>query len=143
MNIRFSEITSTSFDIQWDKVDDADWYIVIWRDDGGSVNQSTTSVTVPQLSPNTTYSVTVTAGNLCGSGTASDILNVTTNVTLLVGSSISPSSLSSSVITTASTINSMATLASSSVMTATSSMSSMTTIPPLTTTTPVGNVNYI
>ncbi|XP_065897604.1 mucin-17-like isoform X2 [Dysidea avara] len=94
MNIRFHDITSTSFVVQWDEVDDADHYIVNWRDDGGSVRESTrllASITITQLSPNTTYSVTVTAGNICGSGTVSDILIVTTDVTLLVGPSISSS----------------------------------------------------
>ena len=96
INIRVSEISSTSFVVQWDEVDDADHYIVNWRDDGGSVRESTTSlisITITQLSPNTTYNVTVTAGNICGSGTVSDILIVTSNVTLLVGPSITTLSL--------------------------------------------------
>ena len=71
-------------------------YIVKWRDDGGSVRESTTSRTshtITQLSPNTTYNVAVTAVNICGSGTVSDILNVTANVGLLVGSSLSSSKM--------------------------------------------------
>ena len=45
MNIRVSDTTSTSFVVRWDEVDDADYYIVNWRDDGGSVRESTTSLT--------------------------------------------------------------------------------------------------
>ena len=96
INIRVSEISSTSFVVQWDEVDDADYYIVNWRNDGGSVRESTTSLTstiITQLTPNTTYNVTVTAGNICGSGRVSDILIVNTNVTLLVGPSITTLSL--------------------------------------------------
>ena len=95
MNIRVSNITSTSFVVQWDEVDDADHYIVNWRGDG-SVRESTTSRTshtISHLSPNTTYNVTVTAGNICGSGTVSDILIVTSNVAILIGPSITTLSL--------------------------------------------------
>ncbi|XP_065910776.1 receptor-type tyrosine-protein phosphatase H-like isoform X2 [Dysidea avara] len=109
LNIRISGITSTSFVVQWDEVDDAKLYCVQWRDDGSSVrsresNPSRTSITIKQLSPNTIYNVTVTVGT-CRSGTVSDFLIVTTNVTILVGplSSLltmaTPTS-SSSVITT-------------------------------------------
>ncbi|XP_065910714.1 tyrosine-protein kinase receptor TYRO3-like isoform X2 [Dysidea avara] len=111
MNIRVSNITSTSFVVQWDEVDDVHWYIVNWKDDGGSVRESTTSLTshtITQLSPNTTYNVTVTTGNICGSGPVSDILIVTTNVTLLIGlfittwPSVTPSILSTMMLLTAS-----------------------------------------
>ena len=115
-------ITSASFVVQWDEVDDADYYIVNWRDDGGSVRKSTTSqtsITITQLSPDTTYSVTVTAVNICGSGTASDILIVTTNVGLLV-----ELSTSSSVMTTSSTMSSMVAMA---IPTSSSSSSLITT----------------
>ena len=112
MNIRISGITSTSFVVQWDEVDDAKLYCVQWRDDGGSVRSREskpprTSITITQLSPNTTYNVTayVTAGNICETGPVSDILIVTTNMTILVGplssmlTMATPTS-SSSVITT-------------------------------------------
>jgi len=39
MNIRFSDITSTSFVVQWDEVDDADWFNVLWWEDGGSARE--------------------------------------------------------------------------------------------------------
>ena len=102
MNIRVNDINSTSFVVQWDEVDDVGNYSVDWKDDGGMIGEtktSQTSITITQLTPNTTYNVTVTAGNICGFGTVSDILIATTNVTLL----IVPSVLSS-VMTITSTI---------------------------------------
>ncbi|XP_065910952.1 uncharacterized protein [Dysidea avara] len=121
-----SNITGTSFVVQWDEVNGADYYIVNWRG-GSNVRESIsqTSITITQLSPNTTYNVTVTAGNICGSGIVSDILIVTTNSTILVGPSIS-----SSVMTTTSSISSMVAMATtttlSSSMMNTSPISSMT-----------------
>ncbi|XP_065911030.1 uncharacterized protein [Dysidea avara] len=115
-----SNITSTSFVVQWDEVNGADYYIVNWRG-GSNVRESIsqTSIIITQLSPNTTYNVTVTAGNICGSGRVSDILIVTTN-----GPSIS------SVTTTTSSISSMVAMATtttlSSSMMNTSPISSMT-----------------
>ncbi|XP_065897630.1 uncharacterized protein [Dysidea avara] len=101
MNIRFSDITNKSFVVQWDEVDDVDLYFVNWRDDSGSVREAATqrtSRTIKRLSPNTTYAVTVTAYNICGIGTVSDTLIVTTNVNISIGPSVS-----SSVIITATT----------------------------------------
>ena len=83
MNIRFSDITNTSFVVQWDEVDDVDLYIVNWSDDGGNARESTisrTSTTITQLSPNTTYNVTVTAISCGKIGTSSGTFKVTTNI---------------------------------------------------------------
>ena len=77
-------------------MDVVDLYNVQLRDNGGSVRESTTSLTshtLAKLTPNTTYAMTVPTGNICGSGTVSDFLIVTTNVTLLVGPSITTLSL--------------------------------------------------
>jgi len=94
MNIRASNITKTSFVVQWDEVDDADGYSVKWRvngdkngNDGKSgVSTSNTSHTIRELTPNTSYSVTVTAKNGCGNSNISNSLLVTTNMTILVTS---------------------------------------------------------
>ena len=87
MNIRFSDITSTSFVVHWDEVDDAELYIVNYRVDGGSVNEAPTqrtSRTITQLSSNTTYTVTVIA-NTCGHlSSISGAVMVTTNESLLI-----------------------------------------------------------
>ncbi|XP_065911162.1 receptor-type tyrosine-protein phosphatase S-like isoform X3 [Dysidea avara] len=96
MNIRFSDITNTSFIVQWDEVDDADQYIVNWRDYGGSVRESTPSLTphtITGLTPNTTYVVYVGVINACGSEKNSSIKNVTTKMSeyLLLPSSVSTS----------------------------------------------------
>ena len=102
MNIRFSDITNTSFVVQWDEVDDADRYIVNWRDDGGSVRESTTSltsITITRLSPNTTYVVHVGVINACGSGQNSSIKSVTTKMSRYLFLP-SPVSTSLSVLTT-------------------------------------------
>ena len=100
MNIRFSDITNTSFVVQWDEVDDADQYIVNWRG-GSNVRESTTSRTsrtIAELTPNTTYYAIVIAINRCGQSPNSDIFMVTTKVTMLIRPS------SSSVMTTTSTV---------------------------------------
>ena len=96
MNIRFSEITNKSFVVQWDKVDDADSYIVNWRDDGGSVRESTpslTSTTITGLTPNTTYVVHVRVINASGSGQNCGSKSVTTK---MLGYLLLPSPVSTS-----------------------------------------------
>ena len=94
MNIRASNINTTSFVVQWDKVDDADQYIVNWRANGDDVERTfftpNASCTMRGLTPNTNYSVTVTAKNFCGNGTINIFFLVTsTNGTVLVTPSIS------------------------------------------------------
>ena len=88
MNIIVGNTTSTSFVVQWNKVDDVFWYFVNLSYDGGSVNESsqTTSQTITGLTPGTTYHVTVTASNSCGS--SSDFIIATT----LIKPSTPPSS---------------------------------------------------
>jgi len=79
--ILISNITSTSFVVQWDVVDDTDWFNVLWWEDGGSVRENITtrtSITIRGLAPNTKFNVNITAGNICGSVVNSDILSVTT-----------------------------------------------------------------
>jgi len=88
MNIRFSDITSTSFVVQWDEVVDADWFNVLWWEDGGSTRENITTrtnITIRGLTPNTKYFVSIAAGNICGSVVNSDILSVTT---LIIGSPV-------------------------------------------------------
>jgi len=81
MNIRYNHVTSASFVVQWDEVDDADHYLVNWRSGGSKAREaatSQTSHTITGLAPNTTYYVTVIAVNGYGqSNTSSSI--VTTN----------------------------------------------------------------
>jgi len=81
MNVRYSDVNSTSFFVQWDEVDGADQYIVRWRNGSSSVREAVTSQTshnITGLTPNTTYNVTITARNSCGLGTNNYTLSVTT-----------------------------------------------------------------
>jgi len=82
MNIRASDITNTSFLVQWDEVDDANQYIINWRAKGDNVEKThltpNTSHTIRGLTPNTNYNVTV---NVCGNVTIDNSLLVTTNMT--------------------------------------------------------------
>ena len=76
-----SNITSTSFVVLLDEVDDADWFNVLWWEDGGSARENITtqtSITIRGLTPNTKYYVNITAGNICGSVINNDTLSVTT-----------------------------------------------------------------
>jgi len=88
MNIRYNYVTSASFFVYWDEVDDANKYLVNWRigsssSSSGEVREATilqTSHIITGLTPNTTYYVTVFAINSCGeSATGSEIFIVTTN----------------------------------------------------------------
>ena len=107
MNIRFpaSDITSTSFVVQWDVVDDTDLYSVTWRT--GRLNSSRetatsqTSRTVTGLTPNTTYAVTIAAFNtVCGRGSESDVVMViTADMTESFESTPSSSSSSFTIVT--------------------------------------------
>jgi len=101
INIRFSHITSTSFVVHWDEVDDADQYLVNWRiGDGGKAREATTtqtSHTITGLTPNTTYYMIVIAINRCGqSGTGSDVFIVTTDLWNTIKPSSSISTMSTS-----------------------------------------------
>jgi len=86
IKIRFSDITSTSFVVHWDEVDDINKYLVNWRIDGGGgkATEATTSQTsriITGLTPNTTYYVTVIVINSCGqSATGSDVFIDTTDL---------------------------------------------------------------
>jgi len=80
MNIRVSDITSTSFVVHWDEVDDANQYHINWSSAGASSREVTsqTSYTITGLIPNTTYYVTITSVNSCGFFTDNYTLSVTT-----------------------------------------------------------------
>ena len=88
VKIEFStdKITDVSFVVQWDAVinQSVDGYMVNWTDGINhmqSVIVKETSYTVTGLAPNTTYTVTVAAVNMCGTGLASTGNNsVTTNI---------------------------------------------------------------
>jgi len=83
MNIRVINITSTSFVVQWNEVDDTNQYYINWSSAGDSsrgVTTSQTSHTMTGLIPNTTYYVTIISVNSCRFVTD---LSVTT---LMVGS---------------------------------------------------------
>ena len=76
-----SNITSTSFVVLLDEVDDANWFNMLWWEDGSSAREditTQTSITISGLTPNTKYYVNITAGNICGSVVNSDILSFTT-----------------------------------------------------------------
>jgi len=82
VNIRFSDITTTSVVVQWDDVDNAYHYVLNWNDDDGAGREAViaqTSRTIAGLTPNTVYSVTVFARNVCGRGIVSDAFQVITN----------------------------------------------------------------
>ena len=87
MNIRIPEddITSESFVVQWDAVNDIFpvTYTLIWYgEDGSNGTASVTglSFTITGLTANTSYNVTVVAVNTCcGEGPASDVVMVMTN----------------------------------------------------------------
>ena len=88
MNIRFREvdITSESFVVQWDAVNDIFpvTYTVRWyRGDNliGMVSVNGLSYTVTGLTANTSYNVTVVAINTCcGAGPLSDVVMVMTKM---------------------------------------------------------------
>ena len=89
MNIRASNITDTSFVVQWDEVDDALRYAVyvstsnsIDRGDNNRRRTRQTSISYEQLTPNTTYYVSVANFNGCEDGTFGGLLTVITNETL-------------------------------------------------------------
>ena len=88
MNIRASNITNTSFIVQWDEVDDALRYAVYVgnsSDNRRGINRRRTrqtSLTYEQLTPNTKYYVSVANFNGCGDGTFGHLLTVITNPTL-------------------------------------------------------------
>ena len=87
MNIRIPEddITSESFVVQWDAVNDIFpvTYTVRWYgEDGSNGTASVTglSFTITGLTANTSYNVTVVAVNTCcGEGPVSDVVMVMTN----------------------------------------------------------------
>ena len=104
VNIRFppQSITDVSFVVQWDTVinQSVDRYIVsvYWTDDGNPVQTVTvdeTSYTVTGLTPNTTYTVTVTSVDERDCiGIASAGEETTTNISVTIstiGVSVSPS----------------------------------------------------
>ena len=87
MNIRFpqDDITSESFVVQWDEVNDffPVTYTVRWYrgdDEGGMASVTGPRFTVTGLTNNTIYNVTVVAINTCcGKGPVSDFAMVMTN----------------------------------------------------------------
>ena len=93
LNIRFSNITSTSFVVQWDEVDDADQYDITVKRKGNETatsQTSHTSRTVTGLTPNTIYELTVIATNGCGrSAMSNSTFMVTPNVTTFIRPSVS------------------------------------------------------
>ena len=87
MNIRFSsnDVTSESFVIQWDAVIDIFpvKYTVRWYDGDHLIGMSSVnglSYTVTGLTSNTSYTVTVTAYNVCCGEGENGAANVTTNM---------------------------------------------------------------
>ena len=89
MNITASNITYTSFVVQWDEVDDALSYAVYVsnssinnRRDINRIRTRQTSLTYEQLTPNTSYYVSVANFNGCGDGAFSGLITVFTNATL-------------------------------------------------------------
>ena len=90
MNIRFpaDKITNVSFVVLWDAIinQSVDRFIVNWSDGTNpiqSVIVHKISYTVTGLTPNTTYTITVAAVNMCGTGTAGNN-SVTTNASFSV-----------------------------------------------------------
>ena len=80
INITVSDITDTSFVVQWDEVDNAVWYIVSWSVKETSTQE--TSHTITGLAPNTSYGVTVEVADSCGQHSKlSDTVMVTTFMT--------------------------------------------------------------
>ena len=89
LNIRFpaDHITDVSFVVQWDAVPNrsVDRYLVTWTDGTNPIQIVTvneTSCSVTNLTPNTTYTVTVAAVNKNCSGPFSTDERVTTNMSL-------------------------------------------------------------
>ena len=84
--------TDISFVVQWGAVTDqfVDSYQVVWIDYSNTqdayVNE--TSCTIVGLTPNTTYTVNVLAHNKCGNGNASFPKAITTNVSLIMDTSL-------------------------------------------------------
>ena len=111
-----SNITSTSFVVLLDEVDDADWFNVLWWEDGGSARENITtqtSITIRGLTPNTKYYVNITAGNICGSVVNNDTLSVTT---LMIGSPVHTGILTIlTMITTTTTMPNSLTMSSSTI----------------------------
>ena len=121
-----SNITSTSFVVLLDEVDDADWFNVLWWEDGGSARENITtqtSITIRGLTPNTKYYVNITAGNICGSVVNNDILSVTT---LMIGSPVPIVTM----MTTATTMSNSLTMSSSTIITSSTGITFCTTTKP-------------
>ena len=98
VNIRFSDITTTSVVVQWDDVDNAYHYVLNWNDDDGAGREAMTartSHTITGLTPNMVYRVTVFARNVCGRGIISDVFQVITNASSM-SSYTAPTSIFSS-----------------------------------------------
>ena len=84
-SIVISNITSSSFVVQLDEMESAEWLDVIWWEDGSTARESITtqtSTTIRGLISNTKYNVIITAGNNCGS-----VANLSVT-TLMVGSPV-------------------------------------------------------
>ena len=84
-------------------MDNASRYIVNWRSDDGVSGEARTSwesCTVRELTPNTKYSLTVIACNICGRGTRSNFSLVAT-----IGMTTLVTPLFSSIATTTSSTN--------------------------------------
>ena len=110
-----SNITSTSFVVLLDEVDGADWFNVLWWDDGGSARENITTrttITIIGLTPNTKYYVNITAVNICGSFVNSDILSVTT---VMIGLPVPTGIIT--MITTMTTMSNSLTMSSSTIST--------------------------
>ena len=102
--------TDVSFVVQWDAVNNqsVDRYIVNWTDGTNPIQTVTvnkTSYNVTELSPNTTYTVTVAAVNKYNCTGPSTNKRVTTNASLSVVISIDPTTATTVTTTTADTID--------------------------------------
>ena len=95
MSVKFptENTTDISFVVQWDAVIDqfVDSYLVLWNDKISTVQNAyvnETSCTVAGLTPNTTYVVVVFAHNKCGDGNSSFPIEITTNLSLSMDTSL-------------------------------------------------------
>ena len=120
---------NSSIVVQWDAVDDSliTTYTLTWTRAGGSLQVATvieqTSYTITGLTLNIVYAISVTASNMCGSGSGFNTSVSLSAVTISTSSSISPNITAS----TKSIRISIATISSTIVTTTTNPMTTSAT----------------